>query len=265
MKWQGKGSLDLATMASRLSVASPHNERVRKLSERLHSIQVSFDSDRGSRLDQLSHKFSALEEQLEEFTQQTTQKLNDLREKVTSIQKTVELERTGREGEVERRMRALEGLEGRVHGGIGEGLGLRRETELRVLKALDERTAAFRSELIKETRAKSETSESLRSAFLSSLSKAQEGCKAAHSDLSDLHKSLLSQVQDHSLEVTSQLFADRKARSDTEDALLAMLRDVVGRIKSDLELERKDREGTEESLLALLEDACAKLNALARD
>lgn len=249
-------------MSSRFSVASPHNERVRKLSERLHSIQVSFDSDRGSRIDQLSKKFSSLEEQLEEFNQQTTLKLNDLREKVTSIQKTVETERTGREGEAERRMRELEVLEGRVHGGIGEGLGLRRETEMRVLKALDERTAAFRSELIKETKAKSESAESLRSTLLSGLSKAHEGCKAAESDLSDLHKGLISQVEDHSHEVASQLLADRKARVDTEEALLAMLRDVVGRIKSDLELERKERESTEENLLGLLEDTCAKLNAL---
>jgi len=251
-------------MASRISVASFQSERVRKLSERLHGIQVSFDSDRGSRLDQLERNFSALEEQLEEFNQQTSLKLNDLREKVSVVQKAVESDRVGREVDMETRVRDLEELEGRVHGVIGEGLGLRREAEMRVLKTLDERTAALRSELMKETKAKAEACEVLRSALVSGLAKAQEGCKSGQTDLVALHKDVFATVEVESREVTSQLLTDRKAREDTEEALLAMLRDVVGRIKSDLEQERKDREGTEESLLALLEDACAKLNALTR-
>lgn len=254
--------IDLATMASRLSVVSPQSERVRKLSERLHSIQVSFDADRGSRLDQLEKKFSSLEEQLDEFSQQTNQKLTDLRERVAAVQKAVETDRAGREIEVETRVRDLETLEGRVHSVIQDGMALRREAEMRVLKALDERTAAFRSELIKETKGKVESSEGLKTSLMSGLSKAQEGCKAAQNDLIDLRKDVVSKLDDESQDVTSSLLADRKAREDTEEALLAMLRDVVGRIKTDLEQERKERETTEESFLSLLEEACAKLNVL---
>jgi hypothetical protein len=251
-------------MSSRVSVAWSQSERARKLSERLNNIQVSFDSDRGSRLDQLEKNFSALEEQLEEFNQQTSLKLNDLREKVSAVQKAVETDRVGREVELETSVRDLEGLEERMHRVIGEGLGLRRDTEMRVLKALDERTASLRSELIKETRAKTESSELLQSSLVNSLSKAQEGFKSCQSDLMVLHKDLISRVDTESRDVTSELMADRKAREDTEEALLAMLKDVVGRIKSDLEQERKERETTEENLLGLLEDACAKLNALTR-
>lgn len=241
---------------------NPHNERVRKLSERLHSIQVSFDSEKVSRIEQLEKKFISLEDQIAEFHQQTEQKLGDLRERVSALQKSTEADRVHKEVQLDAIVRDLEGTEARLMNFMENDQGTMREAEMRIMKALDERTASFRSELVKETKAKSENFEYLGETLSAGLGRSDEANKVAKSDFLELQASVFGKLEDDCTSLSNQLLVERTAREDTEEAMLAMLKDVVGRIKSDLELERRDREITEENLLTLLEDGCAKLSAL---
>lgn len=251
-------------MSSRRSsnLASPNNERVRKLGERLHSIQSSLDSERANRLELLDSKFTALEAQMEEFTQQTAQKLNDIRESVVTIQRELELDSVGREDELELRVKDLEELENGLHVAVEEELDLRRNADLRTFRVLEERTSAIRLEIAKEAKAKTDNVNMLSATLSSALSKTQESSKAALSDFASFHSSLLASLENEGKAVFNDLASERQSREDTEEAMLAMLKDVVGRIKTDLEQERRDREVTEENLLTLLEEACAKLNAI---
>lgn len=244
------------------NLASPNNERVRKLSDRLRSIQSSLDSEKTNRLELLDSKFTALEAQMEEFAQQTAQRLNDIRESVVAIQRELELDSAGREGEVEARVRDLEELESGLHVAMEQEQDLRRDAEMRTFRALEERTSSIRMEIAKEAKAKTEGVNSLSASLSSVLSRTQEACKAAFSDFSAFHTSLATSLEGEGKAVLSEMAAERESREDTEEAMLAMLKDVVGRIKADLELERRDREATEETLLTLLEEACAKLNAI---
>lgn len=243
-------------------LASPNNERVRKLSDRLRSIQSSLDSEKANRLELLDNKFTALEAQMEEFAQQTAQRLNDIRESVVNIQRELELDSATREGEVEARVKDLEELESGLHVVIEEELDLRRDAEMRTLRTLEERISAIRLEIAKEAKAKTEGANALSTSFSSVLSRTQEGFKAALADFSTFHNTLVTSLEDGGKAVLNEVASERQSREDTEEAMLAMLKDVVGRIKADLELERRDREVTEENLLTLLEEACAKLNII---
>lgn len=130
------------------------------------------------------------------------------------------------------------------------------------MKAIDDRSAALRSELLKETRSRMEVFEAIRVQIDSEVPKLTDGLKALAQEKESLESSLSNAVKDEFQQVQTELLTERRAREESEEAMLAMLKDVVGRIKSDLEQERKDREATEETLLSLLEETCAKLNAV---
>lgn len=133
---------------------------------------------------------------------------------------------------------------------------------MKLLKAIDDRSAALRSELLKETRSRMEAFEGIRVQIDSEVPKLSDGLNALRQEKDSLESSLSNAVKDEFQQVQTELLTERRAREESEEAMLAMLKDVVGRIKSDLEQERKDREATEETLLSLLEETCAKLNAV---
>lgn len=246
----------------RVNLSSPNNERVRKLSDRLKSIQSTLDSERDTRVQLLDAKFTALESQLEEFAQQTADKLNTIRESVVSIQKRLQNDVMSGESTVNARMNELENMEIEMHSAIEQDLDLRRDAELRTLKVLDERTAAIRMEIAKESKVKNESLHAISMTLSSAVERNKEGCKAAVSEFAVFNSGLRTSLEEFCKSALTELSTERQSREDTEEAMLAMLKDVIGRIKNDLETERRDRESTEDSLLSLLEEACAKLNGI---
>ena len=254
-------------MSRQSSILYTQQDRITRLSQQLSGLQSTLETDRVGRLDQLERRYQALEEQVWEVQEQTNKKINILREQVARLQKALEEERGGRESLMEQKMRDLTMLEQRIQQVLSQELGVsftqtRKENELKLLKAIDDRSAALRGELLKETRSRMEAFEAIRTQIDQEVPKVSEGLKALAQEKEGLEASLTSAVKDEFQQVQNELMVERRAREESEEAMLAMLKDVVGRIKNDLEQERKDREATEETLLSLLEETCAKLNAV---
>jgi len=246
------------------SLPTPHSERIQKLSEKLSSIHIRSNLDRSGKSESIENKLLALEDQMREIHATSSRKLGQLRDQLTRLTQELEEERQHREEIFEMKTKELITLDGQIEDALSNDLAAKKESEQRLSKLLEDRMVNIRSEILRESRSRTDTLEEIKRKIETKLPKLQENLRNETVNRELLESNLMRGLNKELESIRSSVSHEKRAREETEDALMNMFKEVVIRLKGDLEQEKQDRENTEETLLSLLEDTCSKLNVVSQ-
>lgn len=251
-------------MSSYSTRSSPHNDRIYQISERLAGIQVSIETDKGSKVNQLESRIDLLFEKFEDSQEQANKKFNTFKDQVFALQNSLSQTIDTRESYFQQRSNELLDREDAFKGLFGDIDHSKRESDQKLHKLLDDRINSLRNEITRENKVKSEGLESIKQYFNQKIPLIQEMLKAEVINREKTQDELAMNMTKEIEKSQNLIFHERKAREETEEAMLVMLQDLVSRMKNEIEQERNEREESEETLLNLLEETCGKLNTITK-
>lgn len=236
-------------------------DRISKLSERLAGLQTGLEHERNSRFDQLSQKMHDVDLRLASSQDSAASKISQLKEQLSKFHRDFDDERVNREALQETKQKELSGIDVRLQQALEVEQQARRDSEAKVVRAFDEKTAALREEIAREGRSRMEAESALRRYVDVDIPKLYENLREESQSRETMEDRIVHRASDEIMRLQEAIIAEKKAREDTEEALLRMMEDTVGKMRAEIAQERQDRETTEETLLKLLEETCNKLNA----
>lgn len=215
---------------------------------------------------------------------------------VTKLTKILEDERAAKEHALENRARELSLLEtkfatlfeqettvfsfagGKLVQKRLDVLQARKESEIRMLRYLEERFSGVRNDIAKEGHLRAESLDSLNQALevrktcllpspdlqsQADLPKLYDSIKLEAGERENNDLGLMKRLTDEIGRLNVAQSQEKKSREEIEQTIFEMIKDVVNRVKNEIDSERRDRETTEDQLLSLLEETCTKLNSTA--
>eukprot|EP00916_Digyalum_oweni_P018340 GHVL01030756.1.p1 GENE.GHVL01030756.1~~GHVL01030756.1.p1 ORF type:complete len:189 (+),score=42.41 GHVL01030756.1:77-568(+) len=132
------------------SVASPHQDRIHKLSQRLTGLQATLDGERVSRFESLGKKVKNVEERIESTQSAANQKFLSFKDQLQRYHKDLDEERRSREALAEQKGREVAALDTRLGAALEQEQQARREAEDKIFKLLDQKAQLIREELARE-------------------------------------------------------------------------------------------------------------------
>mmetsp|Transcript_8924 Transcript_8924/g.17247 ORF Transcript_8924/g.17247 Transcript_8924/m.17247 type:complete len:255 (+) Transcript_8924:7-771(+) len=244
------------------SILNPHQDRIVKLSERLQGIQAALDGDKSSHSENLEKQVQALELQINDLQEQNSRKFSAYREQLTKIQGFLDEGHEARENALDVKVKELQALEQRIGNAIEVESNHRKESEVKMMKLIDDRIGQLRGELVKSVRKRKDLIDNVQQRLESQLPGLETALHREVSQMTLLEEESKNQINDEVGHLLSAISSEKHAREEAEEGLLQMMRTVVSKIKGEMEEERKTREESEETMLGLIEEACVKINAI---
>lgn len=255
-------SLSLVSIMSKSRLENGYKERVKKISERLQTMQIVLDPERNLGFSDIEKKLEQLEGDFSEACEQNNKKFNILKDQIQKIELNVDKELKNRSQFFQSRSDELNRWQEKIHAGLNKYLKGKKEGESKIFSVIEERFEGLKSKVREECRNFEDTEAEATKFINQDLPKiaeiVQEGVDLRKFAELELNKRLETGLAG----LKNDLAVEKKMREETEEAMLAMLRDVVSRIKNDLDTERKERENSEENILGLLEETCEKISSI---
>ncbi len=244
--------------------ASPSKIRMRQIADKLSGLQAGLDEEKQARRDAIEMKLKVLEEKLTKTTVAEETKLNGIKEQLGKLEDQISTNRAARDVLDERKTKELRLVESSITLDLGVEKQARKDSEAKILKAIDERCYTLRLELAKEKKAREEAEEKQNREMAEEILRLSESLDGERRDREDKYSRMIKKLNTEIDELTKTLGDERKEREDSEQTMFKMLEDVSTRIMADIGKERQDRESTEETLLKLLEQTCSSVEASLR-
>merc|ERR1740129_291465 len=168
-------------------------DRISKLSERLSGLQQGLEHERNVRFDHLSVKMQDVDARLQSSQDAVQRECGQLKEQLSKFQRDFDEERLNREGLQDAKSKELSAIDVRLQQQLELEQHARRESEAKVLRSFDEKTATLREEIAREVRTRQEAEAALR--------------RYVDVDIPKLEESLRLQ---------EAILTEKKAREDTE-------------------------------------------------
>jgi uncharacterized phage-like protein YoqJ len=241
-----------------------YNDRVRRLSERLSSMQITLDSERTSRYTDIEKRLDNLEKEFSDLSEQSNKKFTFLKDNILKIEKRVDEEFQLRDQFFQSKSAEINSFQDEMQESLSKYLKGKKENESKIYKIIEDKFEGLKLKLIEESKNFKESEAEAKSCIEQDVPKLIEFVQNSVAERVEVEAGLNKKL-DHVIgNIENDLVVETKTREETEEAMLAMLRDVVSRIKNDLDIERKEREGSEETLLGLLEETCAKISNITK-
>lgn len=248
---------------SKSRLENGYKERVKKISERLQTMQIVLDPERNSGFSDIEKRLEELEAEFSEACEQNSKKFSILKDQVQRIELGVDKELKNRSQFFQSKSDELNRWQDQVHAGLNKYLKGKNEGETRIFSGIEEKFEGFKAKIREECKRFQETEAEAMNFVNQDLPKLAEVVQEGV-DLRKIAEVELNKRLDAGLaSLKHGLIVEKKMREETEEAMLAMLRDVVSRIKNDMDTERKEREMSEENILGLLEETCEKISSIA--
>ncbi|CAG9332312.1 unnamed protein product [Blepharisma stoltei] len=244
------------------SFSSLNQDRIFQISSCLSTIQTGIDSERGTRVDQLERKCKELELNLAEFEEQNSKKFTAHKAQLDSISDSLSQLKETREDFFDSKSKELLDQEQVLTNLLQQSSIDKRDSDLKFQKIFDDRLNSLKSDLSRESQARSDSIKSVKSFLEEKINKIEEMMTSEKIEIEKTSEELSEKINENIQKTQEALEVERKAREETEEAMLFMLQDLIAKIKSEIEQERNERESSEETLLGLLEETCTKLNSL---
>ena len=235
-------------------------ERVKKISDRLQTMQLILNPENSSGFSETDKKLDELESEFSAASDQNNKKFNILKDNLQRIELVIDKEHKTREKIFLSKSEEYNNLRNLWHADLSKYFKSQNDCESRVLSGIDSKFEVLRSKAIEEINYFKE-SEALDS-LSQDVPKLKEFAELIVDQRKQVEVELNKRLSTGFEDVENELRVEKKMRQETEEAMLAMLRDVVTRIKRDLDEEKKNRETSEETLLSLLEETCEKISSV---
>mmetsp|Transcript_54673 Transcript_54673/g.98207 ORF Transcript_54673/g.98207 Transcript_54673/m.98207 type:complete len:262 (-) Transcript_54673:143-928(-) len=238
---------------------SVYRDRVARLTDKLSVLHEGLDQDRNTRFDHLQGKMKQLDERLSVSQDAAAKKFGILKEQMLIFQEDLKNERMHRENLAETKEQEINRVDTNLKSILQSEQDSRRETEEKILKTFEEKTAQLKDEINQSGRVRMDNEATLRRFLEVDIPKLYEGLKEEVQNRETMEQRMLKRAMDEVTQLQGAILAEKKAREDTEEAMLRMMEDVVAKMQAEIQTERRERERTEEMLLSLLNDTCHKL------
>ena len=142
--------------------SSAYYERIQRLSDRLSSLQTGLESEKQSRLDVLNSKLRSIDEKLTTNSDLSSKKFHSMKEMLTKITKNIEEERRLRDKVFEDKDTELRELDLNIQSIIETESQHRVEDEMKIIRTFEEKFAALKDEIIRESKSRIENEVNLK-------------------------------------------------------------------------------------------------------
>lgn len=239
---------------------SPSGDRIRKITEKLNTIHIPTDRDRGFTVDQMEQRMRVLEEKYKEFQNLQQKRYNQLKEYVNRLERNVEEERIQNETVLEEKIKLKEELDSKVVAYIDLASRQRKEHEVNFTREVNNKCNTLYEEIKRENRQRTNELDDLNMGIENEIPRLRDLINEEDEERENGDNRLLTRQNDELAKVLTEGQNERRTREENEQALFEILKDFVEKVRKEIDIERKDRENNEETLLGQLEDACSKLN-----
>ncbi|GIQ88967.1 hypothetical protein KIPB_011328, partial [Kipferlia bialata] len=139
--------------------------RVFSLTERLHSLQNGIETTRSRKLEKVENTLKQMDEKMVQSDNDRDQRFDSIRQGVLRLQEGIVQEHEARESLEEEKTKATEDVQARLkHELVGLSDG-RRDSEVRIARAMEQKLAGIRQELAREVQARLEAEETRQAAL----------------------------------------------------------------------------------------------------
>ena len=145
---------------------------------------------------------------------------------------------------------------------LSKGMQVRKDSEQRLLRIVEDKSAVVKGELIKESRSRATAIEQLSRSLDVDIPKLHDLLREESRERQTIDQGIRSKTNEQIARISNLIAAEKRKREENEQGVLDMLQEVMNRIKLDIDEEKKMRETTEGRLITLLEETCNKIDVV---
>lgn len=239
--------------------AENYQERIARLSAKLHVMNEGVAGEKGSKYDYLQDKVRKLDEKVAVTVDASQKKFSVIREQLVQFQKDVDTECKSRESLADEQGKGITDLDKHMQQLLAAEQQELKDTEHRILESFAGKTNALKEQLTSSGRQRLENENNLKKYLDVDIPKLYEALKEEVSNREAMEQRMLRKAMEEVTQLQSAVLEEKKAREDTEEAMLRMMEDIVTKMQGEITAERQERERAEDMLMGLLNETCTKL------
>ena len=188
------------------------NERVRRLSQKLQGIQSNIESDRSSQYLNIENQLDELESLYEQAHDHNNKRFQSLRDQVIQIEKSLNEELHMRDSFIQIKSQELLEHQVRIQENYSKSLKLRKETESKALKMIDNKAEAAKSRLYDEIRSLKSKENDSKAYIEQEIPKLCEFVQGYMAEREDIEAGLVRKLEHELADVGGELSVETKLR-----------------------------------------------------
>ena len=235
-------------------------DRISRLNQKLKKIEVVDRGGRLSKLATLESRICTLEHKFEQIRASQEGESKSMKQQANKI--IGDVEESNEFFASNYNVGKLVDVVSIISQRVEEIADSNRQSDQKLMKALDDKTKTIRNELAKERKSRNDAVDELCLIIKDSFPKLQEMVSEESSRRSESDESILKKLNQEVSDLDLDLSKERASKEENEKTIFEVIKDTVERVKKELETEKRDRENSEQSLSRLLEESMSKLNSI---
>jgi len=232
-----------------------HKERLSRLSEKIGEIRVYTETEKNSKVDTLEHRLRLLEENLSDYQESFSKRLNAIRDNIGSLQKSAESDKKEYDLIITNDIQDLQAFEERLQGAYDSIRQKRREHDSNLNQQLEDRTGSLAYEIQKENSILQDEIKQLTLIYDSDMKKLNGILNQEIVDREEGDNKIAEHVEKELKRINENLGDIKRYADSSEKKIFDTVKNSVTDVKTLLEEEKTEREKTHENMINLLETA----------
>ncbi|CAD8092527.1 unnamed protein product [Paramecium sonneborni] len=243
---------------------SPSRAKIAQLSEKLSGLQI--DEDKTLKKETYESKLKLFDEKFQKAYQNDINRLKIVQDQLSKMEEGLTNEKIIRDSRDDNfKQRDLKGLEQSIVKELQKDKTLRRESELKVARLIDEKSYQFRLELAKQKKMREETEEQYSNEIGERVLNLAEEVQNERREREAACQELIRRFGESVFQIQETLTKEKRQRQESQSQMYRMIDEMNNILNLQLTEEKSQREATEETMLRLLDETCNRVeNSLRR-